>query len=91
MRRRAVGTHVLSPAMGLVCTCQGCGVKFDAVRKCVLVSAGFFAFVHGALLAGRALGSSSEATAATRNSARGVTGDNYTDPDSLAGDDDVRR
>ena len=36
-------------------------------------------------------GSSSEATAATRNSARGVTGDNYTDPDSLAGDDDVRR
>jgi hypothetical protein len=77
--------------MGLICTCQGCGVKLDAVRKCVLFSAGFFAFVHGALLAGRVLGSSSETTAAVRNNMRTVTGDNYTDPDSLSEDDDVSR
>jgi hypothetical protein len=66
-------------------------VKLDAVRKCVLFSAGFFAFVHGALLAGRILGSSSETTAAVRNNARPLTGDNYTDPGSLAEDDDVSR
>lgn len=75
--------------MGLICTCQGCGVKLDAVRSCVLLSAGVFAFLHGALLAGRVLGSSSETDAAVRNNLRSVTGDNYTDPNTLPEDDDV--
>eukprot|EP01043_Picozoa_sp_COSAG02_P102096 COSAG02_NODE_38122_length_433_cov_0.667665_1_plen_144_part_11 len=75
--------------MGLICTCQGCGVKLDAVRKCVLFSAGFFAFVHGALLAGRIMGSSSESTDAVMYGARPLSGNNYTDPDSLPEDDDV--
>ena len=74
--------------MGLICTCQGCGMKLGALRAAVIWTAAFFAFLHGAFLFGRIMGSSDEGTAAAKGNMATLTGGSYNDTDNAAEDDD---